>query len=623
MRATSTWGYIETWTGTLRATAAWKKIETWNVTISAPYIWRVVDAWTGTVRAPSTWNLVDTWAGTLRTSTSWKFVESWTGSVWARAIGKVIDTWTGTVRASAQFNIIETWTGALRAPAAWKLIETWTGAVRARGVPSSSVDTVSPYWRTSVLFTVTATASDPSSSGYVVTVTLRYRYSANKSSWGAWDNFGTDNASPWSWSFSAPSGDGYYEFYSIAVDEENNVESAPDNADTSCGVDTVNPVITSVAINDGSQTTSSTSVTINIVASDSTSGVVQMQFSNDNTTWTDWETFATSRSYTLPSGDGVKTVHVRVRDNAGLVSVVASGSIELKTAPAGFTVVGIGNIPAGGSKKVDLTSKVFWVTSVTITTKGGVTGATIAVEQRPIESLPVVPGGVQTPIGTGTIYPLFWEIETNIDESLISSVKLEFKIERYWLSQNNIDEKTITMFRFSGGWQELPTQYLGADESYFYYEAYSPGASIFVVVGTQRAAKPVTPVPAPYVPPAPPSVTVVPSEFYTILAMAGAVIGFAIAYIIVLPSKAFRILKRLEKATAGRLRRVREPLVRYPPRIHRRARTTELAALKKLSFVMRKTRKRAKKEEISEGKHLKPAVDRRKKSAKGKRRPKS
>ncbi|KXB09118.1 hypothetical protein AKJ35_01370, partial [candidate division MSBL1 archaeon SCGC-AAA833F18] len=64
----------------------------------------------------------------------------------------------------------------------------------ALSAPTSSVDLIDPYWRTSS-FTIGATASD--TDGSVENVTLYYRYRENSSaSWGSWTSFGTDTSSP-------------------------------------------------------------------------------------------------------------------------------------------------------------------------------------------------------------------------------------------------------------------------------------------------------------------------------------------------------------------------------------------------------------------------------------------
>ena len=69
-----------------------------------------------------------------------------------------------------------------------------------------------------------------------------------------------------------------------------------------------------------SATTSTTTITLALSATDGTSGIAQMRFSNDNTVWSDWEPYASSKTWTLQGGDGQKTVSVQFRDNAGLTS---------------------------------------------------------------------------------------------------------------------------------------------------------------------------------------------------------------------------------------------------------------------------------------------------------------
>jgi uncharacterized repeat protein (TIGR01451 family) len=113
-----------------------------------------------------------------------------------------------------------------------------------RVAPASSVDTISPYWLTSTSFQITATASDATSG--VKEISLYYRYSTDNSSWSAWALYGTDTVAPWMWSVVAPSGNGYYEFYSIARDKATNVESAPTEADTRCRIGTDGPPVENI-----------------------------------------------------------------------------------------------------------------------------------------------------------------------------------------------------------------------------------------------------------------------------------------------------------------------------------------------------------------------------------------
>jgi hypothetical protein len=65
-------------------------------------------------------------------------------------------------------------------------------------------------------------------------------------------------------------------------------------------------------------------------ATDETSGVAQMRFSNDNFTWSNWEPYQTSKTWTLLDEEGIKTVSVQFIDNAGLTSTY-SHTLKLET----------------------------------------------------------------------------------------------------------------------------------------------------------------------------------------------------------------------------------------------------------------------------------------------------
>ena len=89
----------------------------------------------------------------------------------------------------------------------------------------------------------------------------------------------------------------------------------------------------SIEINEDALLTSTLSVTISLTALDTTSGLSQIHFSHDNITWTPWETYSTTKAWTLTTGDGSKAVYVQFKDNAGLVSQVYSDTISLDTTP--------------------------------------------------------------------------------------------------------------------------------------------------------------------------------------------------------------------------------------------------------------------------------------------------
>jgi hypothetical protein len=80
--------------------------------------------------------------------------------------------------------------------------------------------------------------------------------------------------------------------------------------------------------NDGENLTNNRSVTISLWVSNE-NDQKKMALSNDNTTWSDWVDFKPEPSWTLSTGDGVKTVYMKTKDKNDKVSNVASDTIVL------------------------------------------------------------------------------------------------------------------------------------------------------------------------------------------------------------------------------------------------------------------------------------------------------
>jgi len=98
--------------------------------------------------------------------------------------------------------------------------------------------------------------------------------------------------------------------------------------------DTTPPTGT-IKINNDSQYTKSTTVTLTLSAEDNPggSGLSQMQFSNDGVTWSTLETYSTTKTWTLDSTEGTKTVYVKYKDVAGNWSAGFSDTITLDATP--------------------------------------------------------------------------------------------------------------------------------------------------------------------------------------------------------------------------------------------------------------------------------------------------
>jgi len=135
--------------------------------------------------------------------------------------------------------------------------------------------------------------------------------------------------------------DGSYAIHIVATD----ADPQTGTVDVSMGVDNTVPTITSVSVASGNPTTTTASVSVSAAVNDGAgSGPSLMAFSNDGTTWSDWETYALTKSAWViaPATDGPHTVYAKVRDVAGNESTVKNTSISLDTQPptGSFTIEG-------------------------------------------------------------------------------------------------------------------------------------------------------------------------------------------------------------------------------------------------------------------------------------------
>ncbi|MFB3887492.1 MAG: LamG domain-containing protein [Thermodesulfobacteriota bacterium] len=92
-------------------------------------------------------------------------------------------------------------------------------------------------------------------------------------------------------------------------------------------IDTTPPTGT-ITINSGAATTNNLNVTLALTCEDA-QGCSQMKFSNDDVDYSTPETYSSTKTWTLTSGTGTKTVYARFKDTEGNWSAAYSDTIEL------------------------------------------------------------------------------------------------------------------------------------------------------------------------------------------------------------------------------------------------------------------------------------------------------
>jgi hypothetical protein len=170
----------------------------------------------------------------------------------------------------------------------------------------------------SVAYTTSGTGAPPAS------VELWQRYQApGSTTWTDWAKVATATASPFN--VSLTSGDGRYEFYTIAVDAAGNRQAAPTTADAFTVLDTVAPTSSVSAL---PSAVNDTSISVPFSAADDAngSGVAGVELwrryqAPGSTTWTDWAKVATAATspfnVSLTLGDGPYQFYTIAVDAAG------------------------------------------------------------------------------------------------------------------------------------------------------------------------------------------------------------------------------------------------------------------------------------------------------------------
>jgi hypothetical protein len=188
---------------------------------------------------------------------------------------------------------------------------------------------------------------------------VQLKLSATETGSGLWEMAFSDdgvNYDPWipfalTRSYTLPAGDGLKTVYYKVRDYANNTGFAQD----SIILDVTPPIELSIIINDDEMYTNDEDVELDLSAIDNTSGIYQMAFSTDGTTWTDWELFNTTKSYTLPSGDGPKAIYFKVSDRANNTAFTQDTIILDTISPDPITILVNDDDDYTGSRTVTLT----------------------------------------------------------------------------------------------------------------------------------------------------------------------------------------------------------------------------------------------------------------------------
>src|SRR3990172_852261 len=153
-----------------------------------------------------------------------------------------------------------------------------------------------------------------------------------------------------------------YHFKVKSQDAASNLATSGDFTFSTLAPPDTTPPTGTITINNNAAYATTTSVTLTLTCSDTESSCTEMRLSNNGTTWNAWETYAATKSWVLTSGDGMKTVYVKYKDNASNISSDFTDTITLDSTSPTISGIGAGSISSS-------TAIISWTTNEASTTQ--------------------------------------------------------------------------------------------------------------------------------------------------------------------------------------------------------------------------------------------------------------
>ncbi|ATU08082.1 lectin like domain-containing protein [Methanohalophilus portucalensis] len=102
-----------------------------------------------------------------------------------------------------------------------------------------------------------------------------------------------------------------------------------------------------------------------------------------------------------------------------------------------------------------------------------------------VNLLDEVPADISEPEGSSY---MLMDINMGSEDVLSAeNATIAFKVNKKWVEENNIEPSTIRMTRFhEGDWRDLPGNQVAEDDEYLYFNAETPGFSVFSIVGDEH-----------------------------------------------------------------------------------------------------------------------------------------
>ncbi len=158
--------------------------------------------------------------------------------------------------------------------------------------------------------------------------------------------------------------------------------------------------------------------------------------------------------------------------------------------PSTTETLTLASVGAGSTATVTTTNSAsLGVETIQFTSSVSATNVQVTVKETTTTAASV---SVAISSSEGAVYKYLEITKTGLQSSQMTSVKVNFKVPKSWLSTNNIDKNTVALNRYSNGWTKLPTTVRSEDSSYVYYASDTTGFSTFAITGEKAQAQTAT-----------------------------------------------------------------------------------------------------------------------------------
>jgi PGF-pre-PGF domain-containing protein len=140
----------------------------------------------------------------------------------------------------------------------------------------------------------------------------------------------------------------------------------------------------------------------------------------------------------------------------------------------------IASVAAGKNATFNFTKETLKVLNVTINAKNALSSISVTVKEGS------KPSGASDP--SGVVFKYLSIVKSGFFDTDVNSAYINFKIDKSWVSTEKINSSTIVLQRYYGEkWNKLTTMKTGEDSDSLYFQATSPGLSIFVITGEKSS----------------------------------------------------------------------------------------------------------------------------------------